>query len=509
MNSKIKHVFVVMFENRSFDHMLGFSKITGTDAKTGQPTQIAGIDNPEDYREEYPIGSGNYYQPEPGAPYSLSFDPPHEYIHTFLSLTGGSIKYQPYNYPPIINKNFVGAYAQSDEKYLGANMKCFTEDQLPVLHQLAKEFAVCDHWLSSVPGPTWPNRFFLHAATSGGLDDSPTKTVIKAADFKEEFNFENGTIFDRLEQKGIPWRIYEGDEFSQSYALKGMAGYSEKHIRPYKQFKKDIGDPNFDAAYTFIEPSYGYVITNKGSFKCGNSQHPLDDVRRGELLLKDIYEAIRNSPHWESSCLVVTYDEHGGFFDHVVPPKATPPGDKEVDPSYNQHGFTFDQLGIRVPTVIISPLIPKNTIDHTTYDHTSLLKTLELWLQLEPLTNRDRSAVSFEHLLSLETPRGTPKSLNSPKPFVNLECNKCWSKIENILVSLGLKGLKDLERSEISGTTAGFLHLAFFKKMHHTPENEKPQVIDEYNNLANKKDAFEFIEKTRDEIKTINQKKSI
>lgn len=507
MISKIKHVFVLMFENRSFDHMLGFSQIEGIDAITGLPTKINGIENPSDYREEYPLGSGKFYQPEPEAPYSLSFDPPHEFTNTLKSLAGQDAIYMPHAYPQITNNGFIAAYAQCSQKDIGANMKCFRKDQLPVIHTLAEEFAVCDHWFSSVPGPTWPNRFFLHAATSGGLDDSPVKKVVELADFLEEFNFEHGTIFDRLELNGIPWMIYEGDEFSQSYALSGMADYSEKYLRPFNKFKEDLKDPAYAPAYIFIEPSYGYVLTDKGSFKCGNSMHPLDDVRRGELLLKEIYEAIRNSPHWESSCLIVTYDEHGGFFDHVPPPKAVPPGDTVTNPSYNQHGFSFDQLGVRVPTLIISPLIPHNIIDHTTYDHASLLKTVEQWLGLEPLTNRDRNASSFDHLFKLDTPRDTPSTVIGPKAFMNVECNKCWATIKNLFINLGLRGLKSLEVSEISGTVSGFLHLAFLKKVHQLSPAQKRDEISRYNNLNNKADALKYIEGARKMVGAKNLEK--
>jgi phospholipase C len=506
MSDKIKHVFVVMFENRSFDHMLGFSAIEGIDLNTGMATRINGINNPDDYKIEFPIGSGNFVKPTPDAPFSMKFDPPHEFKDTAEQLCGKRAVYKDGSYPPINNLGFAESYFKSDKNHPGENMKCFASKDLPVLNRLANEFAICDNWFSSIPGPTWPNRFFLHAATSGGLDDSPSKTVIKHADLREEFSFQNGHIFEKLNAKGIPWVIYEGDELTQAFALKGMHMNDDKgYLHPFKNFKKDLSDSKFSPAYIFIEPCYGFVLTDKGSFKCGNSQHPLDDVRRGEGLLKYIYETIRNSPHWESSCLIVTYDEHGGFYDHVAPPRAVPPGDAIVDPSYNQNGFAFDQLGVRVPTLVISPWIPKSTIDHNQYDHTSILRTLEELLNLDHLTNRDKNARSLESLFKLNSPRqDVPTALDPTNPFINLECNKCLNKIKNLFLNFTLDKLKEIE---ITPTARGFLHLAFLKKIHTVPASEKAQEVAKYNSIDNKGDALKYIQTAKEEIKKSNELK--
>lgn len=504
MKNKIEHVFVVMLENRSFDHMLGFSKITGTDSKTKSSTQIEGINDPHLYPQvvNSPNGPTTFY-PTPDAPYSMKLDPPHEFKDTLEQLTG-TTTYSPHNYGPIKNNGFAQSYSHLSADHSEDNLRCFTPDKLPVLTALAKEFAVCDHWFSSVPGPTWPNRFFVHAATSGGLDDSPQKKVVSEADFEDEFNFPNGTIFDQLSKKGIPWMIYEGDELSQSFALHGMHEYSDSHLRPFSHFKNDLSDPAYAPKYIFIEPSYGFVLTDKGSFKCGNSQHPLDDVRRGELLLKSIYDTIRSSPHWEKSCLLITYDEHGGFFDHVPPPSAPPPGDGILNPQYNQNGFSFDQLGVRVPSVIISPWIPKNTIDHTVYDHSSLLRTLENWLDLKPMTKRDEAANSFESLFTLESPRqDAPIAVTGPKYSGAVECNQCLNKIENLLISLGIRALKEIP---LSPTTNGFLHLAFLKKIHANPNVDIAQETEKYNKITNKRDALLYIEQAKSDVKIHNKK---
>lgn len=500
MQNKIKHVFVIMFENRSFDHILGFSGIKGADAVTGAPTEINGLQKPENFKTEFPIGSGKYIQPTSDAPTSLTFDPPHEFLNTLEQLCGKDAVYND-TYPPITNSGFAISFAEAAKKQEAMNMKCFTPNNVPIITQLATEFAVCDEWFSSMPGPTWPNRFFLHAATSGGMDDSPVKRIQNYSNFMEEFDFENGNIFQILHNKNIPWMIYEGDQLPQSFALSGMHKFSDSHIRPFRKFRKDIEDKNYAPQYIFIEPCYGHVLTDGTSFRCGNSQHPLDDIRRGELLLKEIYESIRNSPLWEYSCLLITYDEHGGFFDHVIPPKAVPPGDKYIHESYNQHGFTFDQLGVRVPTVIVSPFIKRNTIDHTVYDHTSLLKTLEKWLDFPSFTERDKNANSFDHLFSLESPRTDTPEILKHVNYVDIKCKFGIQKILNVLANFFVSRLK-----EISPTAVGFLYIALLKKSHIDKVNQN-EIVDKYNSVHNASDASQFIDDAKKQASSYDLKK--
>jgi phospholipase C len=144
----------------------------------------------------------------------------------------------------------------------------------------------------------------------------------------------------------------------------------------------------------------------------------MDDVYGGEHLLAAVYAAIRNSPYWSSSLLIITYDEHGGLYDSVAPGAAPAPGDNP-NYGYNRYGFDFTRFGVRVPAVVVSPLIPAGTVDHTQYDHSSVLKTVEQLFGLAPLTQRDAAASGVEHLLSLSTPRtDCPLSLNSPAPLM-------------------------------------------------------------------------------------------
>jgi len=401
-NGKIEHVFVLMLENRSYDHLLGFSPIEGADAATGLPTRANALTG-----SETNTWSGKTYQVATGAPYVMPVDPGHELRDVVAQLAGAGASYNPAGpFPNIDNSGYVANYAASGGGASpGDVMKCYAADNLPVINALAREFVLCDNWHASMPGPTWPNRMFVHAASSGGLDHSPTVLEIVQWESVQGFAFTNGTLFDRLAEGGQTRRLYGGDDFPMVAALKGI-GLAD--VRRYENFAADLQQDQFPFTYVFIEPSYDVFH----EYRSGNSQHPLGDVRRGEALIKSTYEAIRNSPHWDHSLLIVTWDEHGGFFDHGVPPAAPPPGDTAQFSVHNREGFRFDLYGPRVPALIVSPMIPKNLIDHRVYDHTSIPATVEALFDLPPMTARDRLANRLNTLLTLAEPRtDAPTSL--------------------------------------------------------------------------------------------------
>jgi phospholipase C len=485
---EIKHVFVLMLENRSFDHMLGFAGIVGTGISgklTTEANDLNGVAASNVFK-------GVKYSVEHSAEFKLSSpDPGHEFGDVVLQLCGESSKYPPGGpYPPINNSGFAASYAARCP-LPGVVLQCFDPEQLPVLTALAREFALCDGWFSSMPGPTWPNRYFLHAASSGGLDDSLATPSEGLTETVDGYEFENGTIFKRLEAHSRKWIIFEGDEFPQ---VKSIAGLDETYFHDFAHFRKYVDDPSLVASYIFIEPNYGHDLLpyleddtiKPADYTCGTSQHPVDDVTAGEWLIKAVYDIIRNSPHWEHSILVITYDEHGGFYDHVAPPPAVAPGDVTVLNRFlNVHGFDFRQLGVRVPAVIISPLIPHNIIDHTTYDHSSVPATIAHLFGMEPLTERDRNANSFEHLLSLDLPRkDCPTSLPVP--------------------ATSIYGCGDSPAVEISkmdepmeARLRGFVYVAFIRHYKLAVPEEKPAVIAEYQSLRTNRDALEYMRKVR------------
>jgi phospholipase C len=415
--ANITNIFVLMLENRSFDHMLGFSEIEGTDAETGHPRAINGLKGNET----------NTYQGQPypvvsSADDTMPIDPAHEFPDVVKQLCGENVTYPLGGpYPPIDNSGFVADYAKSPSASQGEGnasnnfgeiMKCFSPEQLPVLNALAKAFAVCDNWHASVPGPTWPNRLFACGASSVGLDHSPSSGEIISWESLDGLEFPHGSIFDALSRKSLDdgRRIYSGDHFPMVAALKGI---EVLEVGSLNDFSREIASSVYPWLLTWIEPNYGDTLHN--TFRGGNSQHPMDDVTPGEALIKTVYEAIRNSPHWNTSLLIVTWDEHGGFYDHVPPPAATPPGDTPIGSKFNQFHFPFDRYGVRVPAVIVSPLIPANLIDHRLYDHSSIPKAIETAFALPTLTERDKAANDPTALLTLPTARtDAPKTLPNP-----------------------------------------------------------------------------------------------
>jgi phospholipase C len=412
----VSHVFVLMLENHSFDNMFGFSGIPGiVTSAPGASNAYNGV--------TYPTGTP--------APPAMPTDPGHEFLDVVEQLAGQGASFTPGKpYPPITNSGYAANYATSKTEItsgsprlptpqeIGDVMKCFTtKDELPVLYALATEFALCDQWFSSLPGPTWPNRFFVHGASSAGWDDSPSSAQMVEWETVSGFTYPRGSIFDALNSHNIKWRIYVDESgptaggIPQVAAIKGIFWHLNTY--DFSGFAADLQGP-YPYSYTFIEPNYG--DTTSGTYRGGSSQHPLDGVHGGEALVKATYEALRASPLWDSSVLIITYDEHGGFYDSVTPGRAVPPGDgKPNSPAANNHGFAFDQYGVRVPAIVVSPLIAKGVVDHTVYDHASVPATLERLFGMAALTNRDANAHDVLGLLSLSSPRtDCPATLPNP-----------------------------------------------------------------------------------------------
>lgn len=457
-HNKISNIFVLMLENHSFDNVFAMSGIPGI--------RVASTQNSNRYK-------GQDYHVQNGAPSSMSTDPGHEFPDVLQQLCGAqaAADYLSHctkssdqfsscdqcNYPMINNSGFASSYATSTSEDTGIPaashikdiMACFhTETQLPVIYQLANEFAICDAWHSALPGPTWPNRFFVHGASSSGMDRSPGFHEEVEWETYHGFEYGNKSIYHALAKAGHGWRFYQdkanqfsdnpspwhqGGWISQVASLKGV---SLLDIHSLQKFRDDLhqdGGKHYrdHYPYTFIEPNFGAsffspqpaepgVPGSGGSgprYKGGSSQHPEDNPYGGEALIKFVYETIRNSPLWESSLLIINYDEHGGFSDSVAPEPAVPPADPipESQKDLNSYCFDFSRLGVRVPAVVVSPLIPKNTVDHTVYDHSSVLATLERKFGLAPLTERDKAANDVWHLLSESVPRNDcPATLHDP-----------------------------------------------------------------------------------------------
>ena len=387
----IQHVFVLMLENRSFDHLFALSGISGITAATSSCSNAC---------------NGATYTFCGGAPAQMPSDPGHEFTDVLEQLCGAGATYQKGQaYPSADNSGFVSNYASSKSEgtppqpaEIGAIMcGVDTRAQAPNLYQLATEFVLCDGWHSSLPGPTWPNRYFLHGASSAGLDHSPTSAEMSEWEVVDGFDYPNGSIFDAL--GADHYRLYQdelGSALGRVPQVASIRGVSFFDIDDLSHFENDLKS-GYTARYTFIEPGYGDIV--HGTYAGGSSQHPMDGLEGGDQLAARVYNAIRNSPLWENSLLVILYDEHGGFYDSVKPGRATPPNDGATG-SLNTNGFGFDVYGVRVPAIVVSPWVARGCIDHTLYDHSSVLATLARLFKLKPLTDRDRHANDLLPLLT-------------------------------------------------------------------------------------------------------------
>jgi len=393
--SSINHIVILMLENRSFDHMLGLLYSgAGNVSPAGQPFEgLTGKEsNPGSDGSPVTVYSvkptDNYAYYTPGA------DPGEGYSATNSQLFGTTTAPNP---PVATNNGFVTDFSytlgwEAKENWsilpgTTANeiMAVFPPSMLPILSGLAAGFAVCDHWFASVPTETLPNRAFVNAGTSQGhMNDTATTYTVPS-------------IFGLLSDNNVSWSIYGYDEQPLTRMdFTDTTNADDSHFGLFTDFQAAAGAGTL-ASYVFLEPSWEAT---------GNSQHPNYNVALGEQFIHDVYYALRNGPAWNQTLLIITYDEHGGCYDHVPPPQgATPP-----DNSVGEYGFDFKRFGVRVPTVLVSPLIPAGTVfrvaaDVTPLDHTSILKTVETRWDLSPLTARDAAAASIGDVLTLTAPR--------------------------------------------------------------------------------------------------------
>jgi len=366
----IKHVVVVMFENHSFDQMLGcfkekYNHLEG--CLPGGPFNT-NVDK-----------AGKEFKQVITTEREMEVDPGHCHVDVMAQIRNKNSGFV---------RNFENLHPDATERQKQQIMSFYPRGFLPALHGLAEDFTICDHWFSSMPGPTWPNRFFALTGTCKGIVDMP-EGVKNWSLFD---NFDQDTIFDRLNSKGISWRVYYHD-MPQSLVLTHQQR-SSNTVRyfPIDQFRRDVegAEHNFPQ-FSLIEPCYyGYEE---------NDDHPPHDVMKAQRLLADTYNAIRGREDlWHSTLLVVFYDEHGGFYDHVSPPVADPPDD--VRPTFN-----FNRLGPRVPALLVSPWVDRSVCS-TVFDHTSLLKYLGDKWDFPVLGRRTEKANSIgETIQSFSKPR--------------------------------------------------------------------------------------------------------
>jgi phospholipase C len=364
--SGIDHIVVVMMENRSFDHFLGWLPNANGRQAGLQYMDSHGVSHPTYHLKDF-IGCAHP-------------DPDHSY-------PGGRGEY---------NNGKMDGWLRTttnDDFTIGY----YTDAELPFLSNLACNFTTLDHFFCSILGPTFPNRVFSHAAQTDRIDNSPTLSTLP-------------TIWDSLAAAGVSHKYYYSN-------VPFLALWGPKYIPIsgfFEQFLMDAASGSLPAV-SFVDPAYTLVDNGEG-----NDDHPHADLRAGESFLGQVYRAVTGGPGWPNTVLIVTRDEWGGFFDHVPPPRAIAPNSVDTD-LVNGNAL----LGLRVPVIVASPFthgsLTNPRVNSMLYDHTSVLKLIEWRWNIAPLTARDASShiTNLAHALNFTHPNVSAPALPNtvaPRP---------------------------------------------------------------------------------------------
>jgi phospholipase C len=382
-NSGIDHVVLVMMENRSFDHFLGW--LPGANGRQ------AGLRYPDFTGQLQPTHHLTDFQ---GCAFQ---DPDHSY-------EGARIEYDHGKCDGWLRVNDVfsiGYYQRND---------------LPFLSEAAAGWTVCDNYFAAIMAETYPNRFYQHAAQTDRIHNTTTQSVLP-------------TIWDRLQAAGLNGKYYFNDvPFTALWGTKYL-GIS----RPFREFLAECATGNLPQV-SFIDPRFEDETSGTS-----NDDHPHGDIRNGEAFLNEVYRAVTSGPNWAHTLLVINFDEWGGFFDHVPPPTAPIPRADRL--AGNQDG----RLGFRTPALLISPWSRRGHVSHVQFDHTSVLKLIEWRWGLTPLTVRDATANNLAYALDFEQPNDFAPLYGVPAgPFGNVCASTVpnteeseWATLQSLAGSLG------------------------------------------------------------------------
>ncbi len=350
---EIDHIVVVMQENHSFDNYLGM------------------------------LGRGDGFALDRhGLPTNTNPDPSGGYVRAFHETTTSQAGHVTQSwdashlqYAHGRNDGFIGPESSSDW-----SMAYYTGEEIPFYYSLARTFPLCDRYFCSVLAQTYPNRRFLLAGTAFGLIATVDSSITGIPP--------NGTIFDRLDAHDINWASY-ATNVSTLYVISDVVKKNPSRIKTIDQFHADAQSGSLPAV-SYVDPN---ILT-------ATEESP-QDISLGEYFVSTVVGSLLNSPAWDRTLMVWTYDEHGGYYDHVPPPPAIPPDDiPPVLSETNQPGG-YDRYGFRVPTVVVSPYSKRDFVSHTVYDHTSVLKTIERKWNLPAMTYRDANANDLLDCLDL------------------------------------------------------------------------------------------------------------
>jgi phospholipase C len=357
--NSIETIVVVIMENRSFDHMLGYLSLPDYGRDEVEGLKPDGSQIPLSWQPPFvlPGPYTPYRMPGPNLPLPNKMDPPHERPDIAKQIGPVQVGDGGVTYP-------MNGFVQSYDGKMNVNgtdqpvvMGYFTGEDLPTTHFFAENFLICDHWFSSLPAGTQPNRLMAMSGTSR-IDLNKTGLIP-----------EQPLVFKWLSDHGVRWRVYhEGIPFFSLMSSQWPKIFDDNFYRPFTSLAHDVrneGDNSFPQVI-FVEPRY----TNAPHIEPPHDDHAPSAVDGGQRFLMETYAALTsNSDRWMKSVMVVTYDENGGFFDHVSPPS--------VETSAPKGEYTkFDSLGVRVPSFVISPFVEPRSVFHHDMDHTAILQLL-------------------------------------------------------------------------------------------------------------------------------------
>src|ERR671910_644276 len=417
---KIEHFVVLMLENRSFDQMLGHLELEGHDVDGVKPAENKHLINQYD-GEPYEIREAER------TALTIAEDPCHDGWCVAEQLSNGNGGFV---------ENFAATHPAADPSVV---MEYYAADKVPVYNYLARHFCVCDRWFCSVPGATWPNRLYAVAGTAAGSKNNKRQPLYALPSFVRH-----------LDRAKVSWRWYaheyvatlrlSDDRYRLSLSTRNFRYFDRRTAALGRSFLEHAADGNL-ATVSWIDPNFVDfdLLGPAGS----NDDHPPSDVKAGQQLVLALYAALASSPNWSKTLLVITYDEHGGFFDHVPPPAA------EDDRA------AFRSYGPRVPALVVSPWIPRRTVSSELYDHTSILKTILLRFCRRPdgsipnMGARVANANRFGGLLTLRSARPKPRP-SALKPLIRLTSQWQSDQLEDNLVNQADgRGPREVEFNEL------------------------------------------------------------
>jgi phospholipase C len=386
--SRIDHIVVLMLENRSFDHMLGYLELEAGLPVDGLERSMSNRHAGKSYRVHHLTSTKLTKEQDPG----------HGGADVKEQLASG-------------NGGFVSNYARHNPKdpNPGTVMGYYNGTDLPVYDHLVREYAVCDRWFCSVPGATWPNRLYAVCGKAAGSKDNKRQPLYALPSFVRH-----------LDRAKVSWRWYAHEYVATLRMIddKYRLSLSATHFRYFDRRTAALGRSFIEHAAAGQLPSVSWIDPNFVDFNLfgpagSNDDHPPSDVKAGQKLALSLYTALASSPKWSKTLLVITYDEHGGFFDHVGPPAA-----KDDSPAFRSYGP-------RVPALVISPWIPRGTVSSELFDHTSIIKTILLRFcrnadgSIPDMGARVAKANHLGGLLTLRSARPKP-SPTSLEPLIKL-----------------------------------------------------------------------------------------